>query len=115
MSSHSTGDIHGAHFLGKHVGRGFDSVALYRLDDRSVLRGTRFYRRYGAPALVALAGRRLVTDWARIVRYRRQMDLSVATLPWAALVCAGLRSLELVGMLAAIARPGLLDGKARQL
>ena len=54
----------------KHWRRGFDGLKVYQLDEREVFRGTRWYRRYGTLALVGLTARRILVDWANLVRYR---------------------------------------------
>jgi glycosyltransferase involved in cell wall biosynthesis len=95
-------DIRGLGFLRKHFDRGYDGVSVYRLDDRAVLRGTRLFRRLGGLALVAIVGRRIVVDWARLARHRRQIGVSPVALPYFGAVALGTRLLELAGGLTAI-------------
>jgi len=94
-------DFHGLGFVRKHFNRGYDGAMVYRLDDRAVLRGTRLFRRLGAVALVAITGRRIVVDWRRMVRYRRQIGIPVVALPYFGTVTVGTRLIELIGGLLA--------------
>lgn len=103
--SHGVGDIRGTEFVRKHFARGFDGVSVYRLDERHVLRGTRMFRRVGAPALVPITARRIFQDWARLVRYRRQSDVAAVALPYFFVVSVVLRLIELTGMFAAVVAP----------
>ena len=68
--------------LGKHFNRGYDGVTVYRVDEQGVLRGTRWFRRFGALALVAITARRVVVDWIRMARHRRQIGIAAAALPY---------------------------------
>jgi glycosyltransferase involved in cell wall biosynthesis len=97
-------DIAGSGFMKKHFERGFDGVSVYQFDEGAVLRGTRLFRRFGAAALIALAGRRTILDWVRIIRDRDQIGISLITFPYFAVVTAGVRLIELAGGLTALAR-----------
>lgn len=90
--------------LGKHLNRGYDGVTVYRIDERGVLRGSRWFRRFGALALVGLTARRVVLDWIRMARHRRQIGIAAAALPYYCAVVIVTRSIELAGGFAAIAR-----------
>jgi glycosyltransferase involved in cell wall biosynthesis len=103
--AHATGDIRGLEFVRKHFGRGFDGVGVYRLDEKSVLRGTRIFRRFGVAGLVAITARRIVLDWLWIARHRRQIGVRPPAVPYFGAVAAGTRSIELAGMLAAVIDP----------
>ena len=94
-------DFQGLGFLHKHWRRGYDGLAVYRLDREGVFRGTRWYRRFGSLALVALSGRRILVDWSRLARHRRQIGISAAALPVYAALGAVLRCTELAGSIAA--------------
>jgi glycosyltransferase involved in cell wall biosynthesis len=98
-------DVRGFGFVRKHFDRGFDGVTVYRLDDRAVLRGTTIFRRFGGLALFALAGRRIVSDWARLTRERRQIGITLLTLPYFGAVAFGTRLIELAGALTAVVDP----------
>jgi hypothetical protein len=102
-------DVHGLGFVRKHFERGFDGMAVYRLDARRVLRGSAWVQRLGPAALLALSARRLVGDWVRLVRHRRQMGVTTAALPYFAGVVALTRSIELAGGVAAWLHPGWLS------
>jgi glycosyltransferase involved in cell wall biosynthesis len=104
MVSHGN-DIAGLRFARKHFDRGFDGVTVYRLDERRVLRGTRLFQRLGAIALVGFVGRRILLDWQRLFRHRRQIGIAAATLPFYWGLAALLRMIELCGALAATAMP----------
>jgi glycosyltransferase involved in cell wall biosynthesis len=95
-------DIDGLGFVRKHFDRGYDGVAVYRLDAQAVLRGTPLFKRFGAIALVAITGRRIIVDWMRLLRHRRQIGIKVFALPYYAAIALGLRSIELTGGLTAI-------------
>jgi glycosyltransferase involved in cell wall biosynthesis len=95
-------DIDGFGFARKHFDRGYDGVAVYRLDDHSVLRGTRLFRRLGGIALVPIIGRRILVDWMRLLRHRRQIGISFLALPYFAMIAFVLRSIELTGGLTAV-------------
>lgn len=95
-------DVRGLGFVRKHFNRGYDGTAVYRLDDRAVLRGTRLFRRLGAVALVAITGRRIVVDWRRMLRHRHQIGIPVMALPYICTVAVGTRLIELIGGLMAI-------------
>lgn len=99
-------DFSGLGFVGKHFARGHDGANVYRLDDRGVLRGTGLFRRLGPLALVAITGRRLLLDWGRLVRHRRQVGIPVWTLPYYAALGCLTRLIELAGGLKATVRPG---------
>lgn len=94
-------DYGGLGFLRKHFDRGYDGVTVYRLDDDGVLRGTRLFRRLGAPALVAIVGRRIVFDWLRMLRHRRQIGIPFIALPYFGAVAVATRLIELAGGLTA--------------
>ena len=98
-------DISGLRFARKHFDRGFDGVAVYRLDERQVLRGTGLFRRLGPIALVGFVGRRILLDWRRLLRHRRQIGIAAATLPFYWCLAAFLRLIELCGALSAVANP----------
>lgn len=91
-------------FAKKHFDRGYDGISVYRYDERGVLKGTRLFRRFGAPVLVAFTGRRIVLDWMRMAKHRRQIGISLATLPYYCAVAAGTRLIELVGGFAAMTK-----------
>jgi len=97
-------DVHGLGFVRKHFDRGHDGAVIYRLDERGVLRGTPLVRRFGALALVALSGRRVVVDWLRLARFRRQIGIRAIMLPYYAAVALGTRLIELAGAVSARAR-----------
>jgi GT2 family glycosyltransferase len=96
-------DVHGLGFVRKHFERGHDGALIYLLDDQTVLRGTPLVRRFGALAFGALTARRLVADWLRLARHRRQMGIPALTVPYFATVAAGTRAIELAGGLSALA------------
>jgi GT2 family glycosyltransferase len=98
-------DFTGLGFLGKHWARGRDGLNVYRYDERGLFRGTRWYRRLGPLALMALSARRVLVDWRRLARHRRQMGVSLPALPAYAALGAGLRLVELAGSIAASLRP----------
>jgi glycosyltransferase involved in cell wall biosynthesis len=108
-------DIRGLGFLRKHFDRGYDGTHIYRIDDAQVLRGTRVFKRFGPVGLIALVGRRLALDLHRIVRYRRQIGMSLWTLPYYAAVMTTTRLIELAGGLTAALRrsPSLDVGTTR--
>jgi glycosyltransferase involved in cell wall biosynthesis len=95
----------GLALLKRHYHRGYDAVTVYRLDDDCVLRGTRFFRRLGPIALVGITARRVVMDWIRMARRRRQIGISALALPYFCAVVVGTRLLELAGGFVAIASP----------
>jgi glycosyltransferase involved in cell wall biosynthesis len=99
-------DVGGLGFVGKHFDRGFDGTNVYRIDERGVLRGTSIYRRFGPLGLVALGGRRILLDWVRIVRDRRQLGISLVSVPYYAGVVLTIRLIEMAGGLTAALRPG---------
>lgn len=84
-----------------HFNRGYAGVAVYRLDDLNVLKGTGFYRRFGAISLFPITVRRTLRDWLRILRHRRQLDISYVKLPFFWCLAATTRTIELAGGLAA--------------
>jgi glycosyltransferase involved in cell wall biosynthesis len=98
-------DIRGLGFAKKHFERGFDGIGVYRLDDRGVLRGTRFLRRFGGLAMFPIMARRIAIDWVRLARHRRQIGISLVTLPYYGAVVFFTRSIELVGALVAVIGP----------
>ena len=95
-------DIDGFGFVRKHFERGRDGVAVYRLDDQAILRGTRLFRRFGRVALVPITGRRILLDWMRLLRHRRQIGIRLFALPYFAAIAFVLRSIELTGGLTAV-------------
>jgi hypothetical protein len=95
-------DIRGLGFVRKHFERGYDGVSVYRFDEGAVLRGTRVFRRLGGLALVAFTGRRIVLDWVRMARQRRQMGISALALPYFGAIMLGTRLIELTGALTAV-------------
>lgn len=95
-------DIRGLGFVRKHFDRGYDGVSVYRLDARGVLRGTRLFRRLGGLALMGIVGRRIVVDWVRLARRRRQIGISACALPYFGAVALGTRLIELAGGLMAV-------------
>jgi len=98
-------DIRGLGFVRKHFDRGYDGVTVHRLDESAVLRGTPLFRRLGAAALVAFVGRRILLDWLRMARHRRQVGIRLLALPFFGMVAAGTRLIELIGGLTAIVAP----------
>ncbi|HEY0012558.1 MAG TPA: glycosyltransferase [Allosphingosinicella sp.] len=97
-------DFVGLSFFKKHWARGYEGLKVYQLDERGTFRGTAWYRRFGPLALVALSGRRILVDWARLTRHRKQIGVSLAALPACAALGAGLRLVELAGSVAASLR-----------
>lgn len=97
-------DFEGLSFLKKHWARGYEGLKVYRLDEGGTFRGTSWYRRFGPLALVALSGRRILVDWARLARHRKQIGVSLPALPAYAVLGASLRLVELAGSLAASLR-----------
>jgi glycosyltransferase involved in cell wall biosynthesis len=95
-------DMRGLGFVHKHFKRGFDGAMVYSLDDRAVLKGTMLVRRFGAAALVPITGRRIVVDWLRLIRHRRQIGIPTLTLPYFMAVGAMTRLIELTGGLATL-------------
>jgi hypothetical protein len=95
-------DIRGLGVVRKHFDRGYDGASVYRLDDRGVLRGTRLFRRLGGLALVGIVARRIVVDWIRLARERRQIGISPWALPYFGAVALGTRLIELAGGLKAV-------------
>jgi GT2 family glycosyltransferase len=110
-------DFEGLSFWKKHWARGYEGLKVYRLDESGVFRGTSWYRRFGPLALVALSGRRILVDWARLARHRRQIGVSLPGLPVYAALGAGLRLVELAGSVAAslkrerVSAPGEAAGR----
>jgi glycosyltransferase involved in cell wall biosynthesis len=98
-------DVGGLGFVRKHFERGFDGTNVYRIDERGVLNGTKVYRRFGLCGLVALSARRILLDWVRIVRDRRQLGISIVTVPYFAVVVLTIRLIELAGGLTAAVGP----------
>ena len=99
-------DVAGLGFAAKHFDRGFDGANVYRIDEHAVLRGTRLFRRFGPFALLALSGRRILLDWDRLVRDRRQIGISLPAVPYYASVMLVTRLIELAGGLTTFVRPG---------
>ena len=95
-------DVAGLGFARKHFDRGYDMVSVYRCDDTYALRGTRLFRRLGPIALAALTARRVLFDWGRLVRHRRQLSLATLALPYYAAVVTVTRGIELTGGMTAI-------------
>ncbi|HEV2721992.1 MAG TPA: hypothetical protein VG323_18370, partial [Thermoanaerobaculia bacterium] len=54
--------------------------------------------------LVGITGRRIVLDWVRLVRQRRQIGISALSVPLLCTVVVGTRLLELAGGFAACAK-----------
>jgi cellulose synthase/poly-beta-1,6-N-acetylglucosamine synthase-like glycosyltransferase len=90
----------------KHFNRGFDGVTVYRADEGAVLRGTHLFRRFGALALIAFAGRRILVDWLRLIRNYDQMGISPFTIPYFAAVTVVTRLIALTGGITAVFRNG---------
>jgi glycosyltransferase involved in cell wall biosynthesis len=103
-------DIRGLGVVRKQFERGRDSVTIYRLDARQVLRGTPYFRRFGTFALPPILARRLALDWLLMLRQRRQMGVKLPALPFYFSVALGLRTIELAGAMA-----GALAGPRRRL
>lgn len=99
--AHGVGDVRGLGFMRKHFERGYDGVTVYRLDEEGVLRGTKFFRRAGPLALLAIYARRLLIDWRRMLRHRKQIGIGVLALPWFGAIAATTRLIELGGALTA--------------
>jgi glycosyltransferase involved in cell wall biosynthesis len=97
-------DVAGLGFARKHFDRGYDMVAVYRCDDTHALRGTRLFRRLGPLALAAFTARRVLMDWARLVRSRAQIGISALGLPYYAGVMAVTRSIEFFGSMTAMVK-----------
>lgn len=96
-------DIRGLGFLRKHFNRGYDGATVYRFDDRAVLRGTRLFRRLGPAALVPITARRILVDWRRVWRHRRQIGVPLFALPFYGALTVVTRLVELAGGLTAAA------------
>lgn len=94
-------DIQGLGFVHKHFDRGRETINIYRLDDRQVLRSTPLVRRAGPFALFPLYARRVVLDWLRITRNRRQIGVKTVALPYYFGVITMTRMIELAGALTA--------------
>jgi glycosyltransferase involved in cell wall biosynthesis len=92
----------GLGFIRTHLNRGYDGVAVYRLDDSCVLRGTRLFRRLGALALLAITGRRIFVDWLRLLRHRHQIGIPAIALPYFWTIAVTMRLIEFTGGLTAI-------------
>lgn len=97
-------DIRGLGFARKHFDRGYDSVSVYHCDERGVLRGTPLVRRFGILALPPIVLRRLVQDWIKLVRERRQIGISLPAVSYFAAVQVMTRAIELAGAMFAYAR-----------
>ena len=98
-------DVGGLGFARKHFKRGYDGVAVYRLDADGVLRGTRLLLRIGPVALLPITGRRIAADWLRLVRHRRQLGITPLAVPYFGAVAVVTRFVELAGGLAACISP----------
>jgi len=98
-------DIRGFGVVRKHFERGYDSVSVYRLDDRAVLRGTPYFRRFGGLSLLPITARRIAIDWMRLAKHRRQIGISLPTLPYYASVALATRLIELIGAFLAVVDP----------
>ena len=107
-------DVRGSRFVAKHFSRGYDGIVAYRLDEASVLRGTRSIRRFGVAAALAITGRRILRDWFVMARHRRQLDIPVRSAPFFAVVTSGTRLIELAGMARALADPRLRPAGRRE-
>ena len=94
-------DVGGLGFVRKHFDRGYDGMAVYRLDSEAVLRGTRLVRRFSALALAPIVARRIALDWVRLARQRNQIGISAPAVPYYAAVMLLTRLIELVGGVAA--------------
>ncbi len=94
-------DFHGFGFVSKHFNRGYDGATVYRIDDGGALRGTRLFRRIGAVALVPITGRRIIVDWLRLLRHRRQIGIPFVALPYFGAIAVVTRLIELTGGLSA--------------
>ena len=94
-------DFEGLGFFKKHWARGYDGLEVYRFDRVDLFRGTNWYRRFGVAALIALSGRRILVDWRRLARHRRQIGVPVPALPLYGLLAVMLRGAELAGAIAA--------------
>jgi glycosyltransferase involved in cell wall biosynthesis len=90
-------EFHGFGFARKHFNRGYDGVAVYRLDHRGVLRGTSWLRRFGAAGLVAITARRILRDWWRMLLHRRQIEINLMSLPYFFILAVIIRTIELAG------------------
>jgi hypothetical protein len=99
--SHGIGDVRGMGFVRKHLDRGRDSAALYRIDDSGALRASGLVRRYGRLTFLPITARRVAIDWRSLIVEREQIGIPLAGIPLAAAVGASLRAVELVGMLSA--------------
>jgi hypothetical protein len=88
-TTHARDDITGLNVFRKHYHRGFDGASLYYFDDSGVFQGTRLVRRFGAPALVGVTARRVLRDWDRIARHRRQIGVPARAIPAFAAVSRG--------------------------
>ena len=95
-------DVAGLGFVRKHLERGRDGVVAYRCDDAGVLRGTRWFRRLGALALIGATVLRIGQDVSRLVRRRADLGVQPAAMPWFMGVVTVTRTLELLGALAAL-------------
>jgi GT2 family glycosyltransferase len=92
--------------LKKHFNRGFDGVTVYRADEYMTIRGTHLFQRFGALALIAFTGRRILLDWVRLICNCRQMGISPVTIPYFAAVGAATRLIALTGGITAVVRAG---------
>ena len=94
---HHALDVSGLKFIRKHFDRGFDSVSVYRCDERAVLRGTPFVRRFGILAFPPLTARRILLDCTCLVRNRRQIGIPLIGVAYWGVVAIVTRSIELAG------------------
>ena len=85
----------------KQFNRGYDGAEVYRLDDRHVLQGSYLFQKLGAISLVPITIRRVLRDWFRVFRHRRQMGVGLMQLPVFCLIGLCLRTVELAGAFAA--------------
>jgi len=97
-------DIKGLGFARKHFDRGYDSVCVYACDERNVLRGTPLVRKFGVLAIPPIVFRRLVQDWIKLVRERRQIGISLPAVSYFAVIAVMTRLIELAGAMFAFAR-----------
>jgi glycosyltransferase involved in cell wall biosynthesis len=100
VASHGI-DVGGLGFIRKHYERGYDGVTVYRLDEQRLFGGTSWFRRFGPLALPPLTARRILIDWQRLARHRKQIGISFPALPGYAVLGASLRLVELAGSLVA--------------
>lgn len=90
-------DVGGLGFVRKHFDRGYDAVAVYALDRHAVLRGTPLMRRFPLVGLLPITVRRILLDWARLLRIRGHFGIRTAWLPYYAVVMLAIRGIEFAG------------------